>query len=113
MPDDWVRTPAQQAAMDLQTTIDARPPSDVVVRTYPGSPQQAYGDFQIDAAQMIPAGWQPIAQQYISGSPSLAGVALFGLLAFAAKPPGSLIVTYQYQRTPEPPGSPPNPETAG
>lgn len=48
MPDDWVRTPAQQAAIHLLATIDAR---------------------------------QPIAQQYIPGSPSMAGVALFGLLA--------------------------------
>ncbi len=24
MPDDWVRTPAQQAAIDLQATIDGR-----------------------------------------------------------------------------------------
>ena len=113
MPDDWVRTPAQQAAIDLQATIDARPQSDVVVRTYPGSAQQAYADFQIDAAQMIPAGWQPIAQQYISGSPSAAGVALLGLLAFAAKPPGSLMVTYQYERTPASAASPANPDPPG
>ncbi len=45
MPDDWVRTPAQQAAIDLQAKIDARAPSDVVVRTYPGSAEQAYADF--------------------------------------------------------------------
>jgi hypothetical protein len=105
MPDDWVRTPAQQAALDLQSSIDARPQSDIVVRTYPGEAAQAYADFQIDAAQMVPAGWQPIAQQYVSGSPSAAGVALFGLLAFAAKPPGSLMVTYQYQRTPASPAA--------
>ena len=106
MPDDWVRTPAQQAAIDLQASIAARPQSDVVVRTYPGAAAEAYADFQIDAAQMIPAGWQPIAQQYIESAPSAAGVALFGLVAFASRPPGSLMVTYQYQRTPTPPAAP-------
>jgi hypothetical protein len=98
MRDQWVRTPAQQEAIDLQRMIDMRPSSDVVVRTYPGEPAEAYAAFQVDAAQMIPARWQPIAQQYVSSSPSVARVALLGLFAFASKPAGSLVVTYQYQR---------------
>jgi hypothetical protein len=97
MPDEWVRSPGQQAAIDLQATIDAQPRPDIVVRTYPGETTQAYADYRVDAAQMIPAGWHPIAQQYESNSPGVANVALFGLLAFAAKPVGSLVVTWQYQ----------------
>jgi hypothetical protein len=105
MSDQWERTPARQAAIDLQALIDAHRRPDVVVRTYPGDPAQAYLDYQADANRMIPAGWYPIAQQFTSGSTDSAHIAMFGVLAPAVGSVGFLAVTWQFQGsdTPAPP----------
>lgn len=97
MSDQWVRTPAQQAAIDLQVLIDAHRRPDVVVRTYPGDPAEAYSDYQADAGRMIPAGWYPIAQQFTSGTTDSAHIAMFGVLAPAVGSVAFLAVTWQFQ----------------
>lgn len=97
MSDQWVRTPAQQAAIDLQALIDAHRRPDVVVRTYPGDPPEAYLDYEADAARMIKAGWYPIAQQFTSDTTDAAHIAMFGVLAPAVGAVGFLAVTWQYQ----------------
>jgi hypothetical protein len=97
MSDEWVRTPAQQAAIDLQALIDTHRRSDVVVRTYPGEPAEAYLDYQADATRMTPAGWYPIAQQFTSGTTDAAHIAMFGMLAPAVGSVAFLAVTWQYQ----------------
>ena len=109
MTDEWVRTPAQQAAFDLQKLIEAHRRTDVVVRSYPGGPDEAYGDYQRDAVQMIPAGWYPIAQQFVAEGPDAGRVAMLGLLAFVGTGTGVLIVTWQYQQ----PDAPPAPDRLG
>jgi hypothetical protein len=111
MSDQWARSTAQQAAVDLQELIEAHRRADVVVRTYPGDPAQAYADYQADAARMIPAGWYPIAQQFFGGTTDAAHIALFGVLASSLTGPGRLTVTWQYQghdvsAPPDPPATP-------
>jgi len=102
MTDGWVRSPAQEAAAELQKLIDAHRRADVVVRSYPGSPDEAYADYQLDAVQMIPAGWYPIAQQFVGEGPDAGRVAMLGLLAFVGSGSGVLIVTWQYQQAEAP-----------
>lgn len=97
MSDQWVRTPAQRAAVELQQLIEASRRADVVARTYPGAPAQAYAGYQADAAQMIPAGWRPIAQQFVGVTVDAGQIALFGVLAPSVGGVTSLVVTWQYQ----------------
>ena len=109
MPDDWVRTPAQQSAIDLQALIDAHRRSDVVVRTYPGDAAEAFIDYRADAARMVPAGWYPVAQQLCPPSVEPAEVAIMGTLAVTGRSVGSLMVVWQCQGpgSPTPPGHAP------
>jgi hypothetical protein len=101
--DQWVRNPGQAAL------IEAAAGSHVVVRRYPGKEEQAFVDFQVDAAQMSRADWFPTAQQYIPGSWGPAAILLAVVLFFVifgifiliymvlVKPDGTLVVTYQYR----------------
>jgi hypothetical protein len=41
---------------------------NIVVRRYVGKQDQAFADFQVDAAQMARAGWFPTVQHYLPGS---------------------------------------------
>jgi hypothetical protein len=109
--DQWVRSADQQAIDEAQAIVDAQPSADIIVRRYPGVPEAAVVDFKADAAQMIPAGWYPIAQQFISDGPGVARVATLGVLALAGTPAGELIVTWQYERSEAP--APPDRPAAG
>lgn len=103
LQDQWVRDAGQQAL------LLAASGSHVVVRRYIGKQEQAFVDFQVDAAQMSRAGWFPTAQQYIPGAwgagafviAVLLFLLVFGILVLIylllVKPAGTLVVTYQYR----------------
>ncbi|MGH2466076.1 MAG: hypothetical protein ACRDGI_11495 [Candidatus Limnocylindrales bacterium] len=98
MTDGWVRSPDQQALDEAQAIVDAQPRADIVVRHYPGVPEQAVADFRIDAAQMIPTGWHPVSVAYASIPLDPATLLALGTLAIARTPGGTLVATYRYQR---------------
>jgi len=98
MTDEWVRSPDQQALADAQAIVDAQPRADIVVRRYPGVPEQAVFDFKADVARMIPAGWHPVSVVYASIPLDPATLLSIGTLAIARTPAGTLVATYRYQR---------------
>lgn len=106
--DEWVRTPAQQAAIAAPQTA-----GPIYIRAYPGKLGDATGAFQRDVAQMAQAGYHPVNQMYVPGSWS-SGAYLLGLLLILAfglgililgyliivKPDGTLQVTYEFRANP-------------
>ena len=114
MTDEWVRNPDQQALEDARAIVDAQPKADIVVRHYPGVPEQAVADFKIDVAQMIPAGWHPVSVAYAQIPLDAAAILSLGTLAIARTPGGFLIATYRYQAPGSDTGSiAPKPKQAG
>lgn len=67
----------------------------VFVREYRGNQNDAFAEFQYDAAELAEDGWVPSFQQWVPGaSPGLiAGLAWLTWIKF--KRPGALFVTYQ------------------
>lgn len=107
MTDQWVRNPDQQALDAAQAIVDAQPRPDIVVRHYPGVPEQAVADFKIDAAQMIATGWHPVSVAYAADQLDAASVFALGSLATARVMGGTLVATYRYQRPGSTPGGEP------
>ena len=81
--------------------------SQILVKTYKGTQQQAMAAFELDAAKMAAQGYFPTAQTWAPGAYGcgsfllalLLCVVLIGILVFIymliVKPPGTLSVTYQ------------------
>ncbi|HEY7937694.1 MAG TPA: hypothetical protein VID26_11265 [Candidatus Limnocylindrales bacterium] len=110
--DQWVRSAGHRAVL-----LAASDPN-IVVRRYVGKQDQAFADFQVDAAQMARAGWFPTVQHYLPGSWPAGAIFIafllilfvFGILVLVYMlifpPDGALVVSYEYQGPP-----PPAPET--
>lgn len=72
------------------------PVGDVVVRSYPGRTQaDASVLFESDARQMAGHGYHPVSQSWADGRPGVKRVMALGVFALAARPPGTLTVTYE------------------
>ena len=68
---------------------------DALVRAYRGADvARATVLFQRDAGQLARDGWSPRSQDWSSGTPGAGRVLAIGLLAFAARPKGTLTVFY-------------------
>ena len=101
--DQWVRSAGHRAVL-----LAASDPN-VVVRRYVGKQDQAFADFQVDAAQMAQAGWFPTVQTYLPGSRSTLAIVIaiflilfvFGILVVLYMlffpPDGAMVVTYEYR----------------
>ena len=90
-----VRTPPLRAsvAADVATVSLNR---DSLVRTYRApSLSEAQILFRQDAAAQSLVGWSPASQSWAEGSPGVGRVLAIGLLAFAARPKGTLTVMYR------------------
>jgi hypothetical protein len=80
-----------------------------ITRTYPGNPYEANAVFQQDAATLASQGYFPTSQIYTEGQygcgafvvAALLFIVLIGFLVLIyllmVKPPGSLLVTYEYR----------------
>lgn len=72
------------------------PEGEVVIRNYPGRTQaDASTLFAKDARQLASYGYRPVSQSWADGRPGLKRVAAIGVFSLAARPPGTLTVTYQ------------------
>ncbi|MEO6755102.1 MAG: DUF4339 domain-containing protein [Chthoniobacteraceae bacterium] len=101
-------TPAvQHPAPQVSSRLSAK--QQVIIRSYQGSQEQAWSEFQGDAKRMAAQGYVPISQTWTPGeygcgsflAALLLCVILIGFLIFIymliVKPPGTLTVNYALQ----------------
>ena len=88
-----VATPPVRESVDVAILSQNR---DSLVRTYRApSLDGAQILFRQDAAAQSLVGWSPASQSWAEGSPGVGRVLAIGLLAFAARPKGTLTVMYR------------------
>lgn len=89
-------TPEADAVREL--ALD-EPLRAVVVRTYSGRTQDdAAMVFAADAAEMGALGYVPVSQSWADGRPGVGRMLAIGVFSLAARPNGTLTVTYRLDR---------------